>query len=60
VTASMHITWNLASSPVGVVGYGNNPLTINAWLTRGNVNFIQCATTAVTPGSMSLNWVVTN
>ncbi len=25
VTPSMHITWNLASSPVGVVGYGTLP-----------------------------------
>lgn len=58
VTTSMHITWNLASTPVGVNGYGNSPVTIFAWLTAGNVNFIQCATTAVTPGAMSLSWTV--
>ena len=60
VTSSMHITWNLATSPVGVAGYGSNPVTVGAWLTDGSVHFIQCATTAITPGSMSLNWVVTN
>ena len=60
VTSSMHLTWNLASSPVGVAGYGRSPLTINGWLTNGHVNFVQCATSAVTPEPMSLNWVVTN
>lgn len=60
VTTSMQIHWNLASTPVGVAGYGSSPVTINAWLTSGKVNFIQCATTAVTPGTMSLHWEVTN
>jgi len=54
----MRIHWNLHSTPVAVNGYGNSPVTINAWLTTGNVNFIQCATTAVTPGAMSVDWVV--
>jgi hypothetical protein len=35
VKTSMHINWNLASSPVGVNGYGNSPVTIYAWLTNG-------------------------
>jgi hypothetical protein len=58
VTTAMRIHWNLHSTPVAVNGYGNSPVTINAWLTTGNVNFIQCATTAVTPGAMSVDWVV--
>jgi hypothetical protein len=58
VTPTMHIQWNLGSTPVGVAGYGNNPVTIKAWLTGNNVNFIQCATAAVTPGAMSINWTV--
>jgi len=58
VTTSMRVVWNLHSSPVGVNGYGNSPVIISAWLTTGDVNFIQCATTAVTPGPMSVDWTV--
>jgi hypothetical protein len=58
VTTSMRVQWNLHTTPVGVNGYGNSPVTIFAWLTSGNVNFIQCATTAVTPGAMSVDWTV--
>lgn len=58
VTTSMRVVWNLHSSPSGVSGYGSSPVTIFAWLSSGNVNFMQCATTAVTPGSMSVDWTV--
>jgi hypothetical protein len=58
VTTSMHIQWNYAGNPIGIPGYGTNPVTIGAWLTNGNVNFIQCASSAVVPGTISLNWTV--
>jgi hypothetical protein len=58
VSNSMRLVWNLHTSPSGVAGYGRNPVVISAWLTSGNVNFMQCATAAVTPGDMAIDWTV--
>jgi hypothetical protein len=58
VTTSHRILWDLASSPSGVTGYGSSPVVIHAWPTAGNVNFMQCATSAVTPAAMTVNWIV--
>ena len=57
-TTSMRVQFNYHSTPVGVTGYGSNAVQIQAWLTSGNVNFIQCAPIAVTPGAMSVDWTV--
>jgi hypothetical protein len=59
-TTAMHIDWHLASTPVGVTGYGTGQIQIYAWLTSGNVNFLQCSSASLTPGSMSVQWEVLN
>jgi parallel beta-helix repeat protein len=59
VTTNSRITWQYATDPSGVAGYGSAPIDaihIQAWPTSGNVNFKQCSSVAVTPGAISILW----
>lgn len=60
-TTSSHITWNFATDPSSVAGYGSAPVAavqIWAWPTNGFVNFRQCSAVAVTPGAISILWSI--
>jgi hypothetical protein len=53
------VSWDYASDPSGVVGYGSSGgLTVTAYATSGNANFRLCNPTAgsITPGAMTLNF----
>ena len=52
-----------ASDPTGVTGYGGGTsggITISFWTTSNTINFKECNQTGspITPGPISLNWVV--
>jgi hypothetical protein len=58
-TSETRITWNYATSPSTIAGYGAAPVDaihILAWPTSGNVNFQQCSSVAVIPGAISIRW----
>lgn len=57
------INWGFNGSPAAVTGYvasANGMLTIIAYPSSGNVNFLVCNNTAasITPGAVTLNWRV--
>lgn len=55
------INWGFNGSPAAVTGYvasANGMLTIIAYPSSGNVNFLVCNNTAasITPGAVTINW----
>lgn len=63
LTTDVVVDYNFNGNPTAVVGYtpsANGMLTIIAYPTAGNVNFVAVNNTAasITPGAITLNWRV--
>ena len=52
------IDWDFTADPGATTGYSTGAIHIYPYTTAGNVNFRQCSSGAITPGTATLNWRV--